>query len=350
MEKHRYGPARGGGDLVVQAVELDDVAEVDFATGAQRKMEVQHGGVRRWTEAGGAVEDLIVPDLFGHLAGGSKDFAVLALDFHLEDLVGMLPRTDFFVSHEGDESVLKCAETSFDLALGLRGGSDEVGDLQRPQGTLELAPRITVVVAGTGTEEAQAVGVDGLWQAMAFDGLAEVLEVVPSRVPLHEAATHEEARTVVGRQQQSLFFEGRPPPMDRAVMLPKFPDMSTPEATVDAGFGLSLGDQVGEVCFDIGLDGRPCPLELVQSFQFVCDELEIRRALYGKEVFEESNDLGGPLSGAVTPTGSRLITRLVFEPCGPKFVNACAAHAEPCSGTVNIQRCAVEVMQDLPDE
>ena len=53
--------------------------------------------------------------------------------------------------------------------------------------------------------------------------------------------------------------------MDRAVMLPKFPDMGTPEPTVDAGFGLRLGDQVREVRFNVGLDGRPRPLEMVQS-------------------------------------------------------------------------------------
>ncbi|MGA0336462.1 MAG: hypothetical protein ACO3LD_09440 [Luminiphilus sp.] len=38
VEKHGDGLAGSGGDLVVASVELDDVAQVDLAAGAQREV------------------------------------------------------------------------------------------------------------------------------------------------------------------------------------------------------------------------------------------------------------------------------------------------------------------------
>ena len=96
---------------------------------------------------GAAFEYLFFPNLDGHFASGAQGLAVLALDFHLEDLVGVLPSLDFFVGHESDEASLESAEASFDLALSLGRGSHDVGDVQGVEGALEFAPRVVVVVA-----------------------------------------------------------------------------------------------------------------------------------------------------------------------------------------------------------
>ncbi len=203
------------------------------------------------TELGGAFEDLLFPDLGGHLAGGAEVFAVLALDFHLKDLVGVLPSADLFVRHKGDEASLEGAEAPLDLALGLGCGCHEVGDMQRTQGALEFALRVAVVMARTRAEEAQGVGVDDLWQAVALEGFAEMQEVVPSGVALDEASGDAEAGAVVNGEQQGLLLGGRPPLVDRAIVLPEFANMGAAETSIGAGFALGLWDEVAEVSFDV---------------------------------------------------------------------------------------------------
>ena len=96
----------------------------------------------------------------------------------------MLPGSYLFVRHEGDETSLKGAEAPLDLALGLRRGCHEVGDMQRTQGALKLALRVAVVMTRTRTEEAQGVGVDDLWQAVVLEGFTKMQEVVPGGVTL----------------------------------------------------------------------------------------------------------------------------------------------------------------------
>lgn len=214
VEKDSDGLSGSGRDLVVTPVELDDVAEVDLARGSQREVQIEQGGLGRGTKLGAAFEDLFFPDLGGHPASGAQGLAVLALDFHLEDLVGMLPGFDLFMGHESNETSLEGSETPFDLALGLGRGSDDVGDMQRAQGTLEFALRIAVVMARTRAEEAQSVGVDDLWQAVSLEGFAEVLKVVPSGVTLDESASHAEAGAIVGGEQQGLFVGSGPPLVD----------------------------------------------------------------------------------------------------------------------------------------
>jgi len=95
--------------------------------------------------------------------------------------------------HEGDEPFLESAEASFNLAFGLGRGRHEMGDLQGAQSALELALRVAVIVAGTRAEKAQSVGIDDLWQAVAFECVAKVQEVVPCGIALNEASRHAES-------------------------------------------------------------------------------------------------------------------------------------------------------------
>ena len=61
-------------------------------------------------------------------------------------------------------------------------------NLQGPQGALELAARVRVMIAGARSEQTQGVGVDRLEQAVTLEGLAEMLEVIPGGVAFDEAA------------------------------------------------------------------------------------------------------------------------------------------------------------------
>ena len=144
---------------------------------------------------------------------------------------------------------LEGAKAAFDLALGLRGGCHEMGHAEPAPGALEFAFGIAVIVAGTGAEEAQAVGVIDLGQAPGFEGLAEVLAVVPGRVRFDEAAGEVEAGMVIDGAQEGRLGGGRPPRVDGTVVLPKFA----------AGGRDGSGDRRGAGVPEKARDGRSGP-------------------------------------------------------------------------------------------
>ena len=109
----------------------------------------------------------------------------------------MRPSCGAGVCEQGDQASLEGAKAPLDLALGLRGGSHEVGGTQSQHGSLELAFGIAMVVGGTRSEEAQAVGVEDLGKPPAGEGFAEVLEVIPSGVRSDETARQIESGGVV---------------------------------------------------------------------------------------------------------------------------------------------------------
>ena len=218
------------------------------------------------------------------------DGPVLAADFHLEDFVGVLPALDPGMGHESDEAFLKSAETAFDLAFGLGSRRDEMGDAKPKQGALELALRIAMVVTGTWAEETQAVGINGFWQSMGFEGTAEVAEVVPGGVGRHETTGDVEAGMIINGEQQDLFSGCGPPLMDGTVVLIEFANSGTAEAPVDAGLSDRSGNEMRKVCFDINLDAGPSPLETAEPLQFIRHELIVGRVLQWQKVFEEGAD------------------------------------------------------------
>ena len=125
----------------------------------------------------------------------------MAMEFHLEDLVGVLRGGDFCVGKEGDEAALEGAEASFDFAFCLRSGRDEMGDAEAAQGALKLALWVGVVAAGAGAEKAERIGVDGLGDAVIFKGATEVAKVVPSGICDDETTRDIEAGMIVHREQ-----------------------------------------------------------------------------------------------------------------------------------------------------
>ena len=105
----------------------------------------------------------------------------------------MFPIVHAGVSEECDEAFLKGLKAALDLAFGLWGGGYYVRYVECLQGSLELAAGIGVIVAGTWSKQAQGIGVDRFWQTMALEGLAKMLEVIPSGVTFHEASCNVEA-------------------------------------------------------------------------------------------------------------------------------------------------------------
>jgi len=81
-----------------------------------------------------------------HLLCGRMEGGILALDFHLEDLVCLMEGADLCVCQKRDQAALESAESAFDFAFCLRGWSDQVCNVQGAQGSLELASRVAAVV------------------------------------------------------------------------------------------------------------------------------------------------------------------------------------------------------------
>jgi len=191
------GLAFGWGDLVAASFKIDGVVIVDSSRGSQREVEVEES-----REGAGAEGADVFPKSF--LPNGDRDEIraavsglVLADEFHLKDFVGLQPAAHVGVGHKSDEAALESAEAAFDFSFGLRGWGDEVSDAQSQQGALKLALRIAVVIAGAGSEKAQAVGVNGPGDPVCFKGSAEVREVVPRGIGRDETPGDIEAGMVV---------------------------------------------------------------------------------------------------------------------------------------------------------
>ena len=133
-------------------------------------------------------------------------------------------------------------------------------------------------------------------------------------------------------------------------MLPEFADVSAAETPVGALLGRRRGNQVGEVGFDVGLDGGAGSLEVAQPVHFVGDELIVGRALQGQEALEEINNFGRPIRTPITSASLGLIAGLVFEVVRSKLIEPCATHSQASGSTGCIQGGGVEILEYTADE
>jgi hypothetical protein len=99
-----------------------------------------------------------------------------------------------------------------------------VGDTQGGEGALKFGARVAVIGHGIIAKETQAVGVDDQRQVVLEKETAKMFEVIPGRVGRNKDRTQELAGMVINRQQEGLLFVGRPPLVDRGIMLPEFAD------------------------------------------------------------------------------------------------------------------------------
>ncbi len=158
-------------------------------------------------------------------------------------------------------------------------------------------------MGGAGAEEAECVGVDGLGDAVALEGFAEVLEVGPGGVAGDEAAGDVEAGVVVDGQEEGLFFGAGPPLVDGAVVLEEFAETGAAEAAVGARFFPDRRDEIGKVGFDVGFDAGSGAFEAVEAQEFVGDELEVAGGLERDEFAQEGDGGLGPGGALVTAAG-----------------------------------------------
>ena len=204
------------------AKKVDLMVGIDPSFQVERQMKVQQGGRRTGTREGALFLQSHLPCRIRAEACGAANGGILALDLPVErDLCGGIA-ADFFLGQDGHQAFLQGAETAFNLAFGLRAGSDPMGYPQGGEGALELGTGIPVIGHGIMAKEAQAVGIHDNGQAMLDKEAAKMLEMIPSGVGGDKDGAQELAGMVIDGQQEGLFFLGRPPLVDGGIVLPEF--------------------------------------------------------------------------------------------------------------------------------
>ena len=164
------------------AKKVDLVVGVDSSFQVESQMEVQEGGRRTGTRDGAPFCQGFLPSRIGAEAGGAADGGILALNLSVEhDLCGGIA-VDFFIGQDGHQAFLQGSKAAFDLAFGLRAGSDQMGYPQSGEGALELGTGISVIGHGIMAKEAQTVGVHDHRQAVLEKEAAKMLEMIPRGV------------------------------------------------------------------------------------------------------------------------------------------------------------------------
>lgn len=318
------------------AFKIDGVVVVDAAIEAKGEVQIEQAWQRRGAKVCVVFKQGFFPHFQRDQAGGALAGAVLAAYLHLEDFVSVFPSLDPGVSQESDETFLEGAKAAFNLAFSLGSWRDEVSHAQPQQCALKLALGIAVVVAGTWPEEAQAVGIDGLWQPMGFKGATEVAEVIPSGLGADEAARHIEARMVVDGEQEDLFGGCRPPLVNGTVVLIEFANAGTTKAPVDLFFAQRRRHEMGKVRFDMRFDAGSSAFEIAESVHFIRHELVVWRVLQREEVLEKGAHVFGPSAGATAAAGLGLIGLPVAQVIGPEIIEPGFADAQMfgCGGGI----------------
>ena len=127
--------------------------------------------------------------------------------------------------------------------------------------------------------------------------------MAPGCVGRHKGAGHEFAGVIVHREPEGLFVGGRPPLMDRGVVLPEFAQAGALPAAAGLGRGRGGLHEQREVVPGIGGNGFAIPLESEAGGQFIGDKLIVGRSLERQEGLEKLPDLGWPIRAMVAPGG-----------------------------------------------
>ena len=258
-------------------------------------MEVQQGCRRTGTCDGALVCQGLLPGRIGAEAGGAANGGILALNLPVEhDLCGGIA-ADFFIGQDGHQAFLQGSKAAFDLAFGLRAGSDQMGYPQSGEGALELGTGVTVIGHGIMAKEVEAVGVHDQRQAVPEKEAAKVLEVIPSGIGGDKERAQEFAGMIIHGQQQGLLFRGGPPLVDGGIVLPQFIDAGALPATAGFGTRFGLADEIGKMGSGEGGHRLAMALETEAGFQFVGHQLEVGRLLEGQELREEGDDCRRPV-------------------------------------------------------
>jgi hypothetical protein len=292
----------------------------------------------------------IFPSGMGTKAGSTADGGILALNLSVQhDLCGGIA-ADFFIGQDCHQAFLQGSKAAFDLAFGLRAGSDQMGDPQSGEGALELRTGITVIGHGIMTKEAKAVGVDDHRQAVPEKKAAKMLEMIPSGVGGDKDRAQEFARMIIDGQQQCLLFMGGPPLVDGGIVLPQFIDARAFPSTSGFGTRFRLADEAWKVGSGKGGHRLSVALKSEAGFQFVGYQLEVGRLLEGNELLEEGDDLRRPVWPMVTARELGGEFGAFPEEAGTEPVKVGPADLEVVGGTSGVNKPFIELTEDLLEE
>ena len=344
------GLAGGGADRPAPAEEINLVVGVDPSSELEGQMEIQEAGVGTRTQDDALFCLGLGPGVVRGETGGTADGAVLAGQFAGQQFLGGGISGDFLIGQKRDDSFLEGAKAAFDFAFGLRAGGDQMGNAQGGQRALELRARITAIAGGLMAEQGQAIGVEGLGQAVEGKRAAKVLEMVPSGVRRNKDGGQEFARVVIHCQEESLLLRSGPPLVDGGVVLPQFAHAGPFPAAAGLAGGRGRTDQQREVTAGVSGDGFAVALESETGGEFIGDELIVGGLLERQEGLQKLLDLGGPdkamvAAGEVEGEGVRSL-----EPSGPQTKEVRPADAQELSGSVRVEVAAVESVERLVEE
>jgi len=120
------GMTLGGPDGPTAAEEVDLLICVEAAREVEGEMKVQKAGIWAGTHGNALLGDRLGPGFVGGETGRAANSLVLLLQFVIEEFLGTGVVVDVLEGQQGQKTLLKGAETTFDFAFGLRTWSDEM--------------------------------------------------------------------------------------------------------------------------------------------------------------------------------------------------------------------------------
>lgn len=341
------GGSFGGSDVPALAQKVDLVIGVDPSFQMERQMEVQQGCRRTRTRHGALFCLGLCPSRIRAEAGGAANGGVLALHLSVEhDLCGGIV-ANFFIGQDRPQAFLQGAKPAFDLAFGLRAGSDQMGHSQSGEGALELGTGIPVIGHGIMAKEAEAVGVDDQRQVVLEKEAAKMLKMIPSGVGGDKDCAQEFAGMIIDGQQEGLFFMGGPPLVDGGIVLPEFINAGAFPAAPGFGPRFELADEIREMDSGEGGHRLAMALEAEAGFQFVGHQLEIGRFLEGEELLEEGAGFRWPVGPMVAARECGAEGGGFLEETGAQPVKMGATDLEVVGGIRGVNRSRIELTEDL---
>jgi len=329
------------------AEKVDLVVGVDPSFQVESQMEVQQRCRRTGTRGGALFCQGFLPGRIGAEAGGAANGGILALKFPVEhDLCGGRA-ADFLIGQDGPQAILQGAEAAFDLAFGLRAGSDQMGYPQRGEGALELGTGVPIIGHGIVAKEAEAVGVHDHRQSVPEKEAAKMLEMIPSGVGGDKDGAQEFAGMIIDGQQQGLLFRGGPPLVDGGIVLPQFIDAGALPATSGFGTTFRLADELGKMGSGEGGHRLAMALETEAGFQFVGHQLEVGRLLEREELLEEGEGFRRPVRPMVAAGELGTEVGALFEEAGAEPVKVGATDLELEGGISGVDQPLVKLLEDL---
>lgn len=341
------GGSLGGSDGPALAKKVDLVVGVDPSFQMESQMEVQQGGRRTGTRDGALFCHGFLPGGIGAEAGRATEGGVLTVNLPVEHDLRAGIAADFFIGQHGDQAFLQGSKAAFDLAFGLRAGSDQMGYPQGGEGALKLGTGIPVIGHGIMAKEAETVGVHHQRQAVLEKEAAKMLEMIPSGVGGDKDGAQELAGMVIHGQQEGLFFLGRPPLVDGGIVLPEFINAGAFPATPGFGTRFGLADEIRKMGSGEGGDRLAMALEAEAGFQFVGQQLEVGRLLEREKLLEEGNHFRRPVWPMVAARELGGEVGAFPEKAGAKPVKVGAADLELEGGFSAVDQPRIELLEDL---